>query len=136
VQSCNVSPLLNCCCTLLILLLHRSSTAVTLLFHCCYTYRKSKIPTLLVLLLYLSFTLLLVCRTISDHDAIIWMGDLNYRLDMGDINKVLLLNCCYSVVTLLLHCCYTAVTLLLHWCYTIVTLLFDTHKLSSGYGGY
>jgi hypothetical protein len=36
---------------------------------------------------------------------------------------VLLLHCCYTVVTLLLHCCYTVATLLLHCCYTVVTLL-------------
>jgi hypothetical protein len=34
---------------------------------------------------------------------------------------ILLLHCCYTVVTLLLHCCFTVVTLLLHWCYTVVT---------------
>jgi hypothetical protein len=35
--------------------------------------------------------------------------------------KVLLLHCCYTVVTLFLHCCYTVVTLLFHCCYTVVT---------------
>jgi hypothetical protein len=34
---------------------------------------------------------------------------------------MLLLHCCYTVVTLLLHGCYTVVTLLLHCCYTAVT---------------
>jgi hypothetical protein len=40
---------------------------------------------------------------------------------------LLLLHCCYTVVTLfvtlLLHCCYTVAHTLLQCCYTVVTLL-------------
>jgi hypothetical protein len=39
------------------------------------------------------------------------------------LTGVLLLPCCYIVVTLLSHCCYMVATLLLNCCYTVVTLL-------------
>jgi hypothetical protein len=39
------------------------------------------------------------------------------------VMQVLLLHCCYIVVTLLSHYCYTVVTLLLHCCNTIIVTL-------------
>jgi hypothetical protein len=42
-----------------------------------------------------------------------------------ELEPVLLLHRCYTVVTLLLHCCYTVVTPLFHSCYTVVARLLN-----------
>jgi hypothetical protein len=58
---------------------------------------------------------------------------------IAGMDTALVLNCCYTVVTLLLLCCHTVVTLLLHCCYTAVIAGISTalasYNISSVMGG-
>jgi hypothetical protein len=146
--------------TVVTLLLHCCHTAVTLLSHCCYTVVTLLLPG------DCTVPCVLGCwaarnqmKSGPPHPApgappaiTVWWNKIrNDFLRQNLVNPVsfavgiLLLHCCYNVVTLLArlilllvghltqecytvvtllsHCCRTVVTLLSHCCHTVVTLL-------------